>query len=150
VLVCFALMVDGLDFARGMPPAARGIYPLLMAALLAGFGRRFGQRFSFVAGLLILSGWFAVAGWRGYIWLRQIVVGLDQMLWSLALFAVAVLVSLAKSGVRPRWFLARRSALARLQQALDAPTGEAAWPSDAAVPPSAVRPARDQVREEEP
>jgi hypothetical protein len=144
VLVCWILMAANPGFARGLPPAVLVIYPLLMALFLAGYGRLFRQVLFIVAGLFILTGWFAVAGWRGYGWLRQLVGGLDQMLLSLALFAVAVLVSLTKSGALPRWFGARRRAIARLQRALDA---RPAWSGESAVSPQALRPARNQVRQ---
>jgi hypothetical protein len=73
-------------------------------------------------------------------------VGIDHILLSLALFAVALLVSLGKAGVLWRCLPARWRPLsrARLEAALDA--GQ--WPDGAAVPPEAVQPEVNQVREE--
>jgi len=55
-----------------------------------------------IAAALILTCWLAGAAWWGYRALRQIIVGLDYIVLSLALFAVAVLVSLRKSGALSR------------------------------------------------
>jgi hypothetical protein len=77
--------------------------------------------------------------------LRQVVVGIDHILLSLALFAVALLISLAKAGVLWRCIPVRWRPLsrARLEAALDA----GRWP-DGAVPPEAVQPEVTQVQEE--
>ncbi len=45
----------------------------------------------------------AVGSWRGYCWLRQFVAGLDHLAVSLALFALAILISLGKAGILSRW-----------------------------------------------
>jgi hypothetical protein len=55
-----------------------------------------------VAAALALVVWMAGAGWRGYLLLRQTVAGLDHMAVGLALFVVAVLVSLGKAGALSR------------------------------------------------
>jgi hypothetical protein len=101
-LASFAVMLGRADVPSSVPPPVLLLYPLVMSALLAGYGRLFNLRSSLVAAALIVTGWLSLAGWRGYCWLRQIVMGLDQLLLSLALFVLAVLVSLAKSGVRFR------------------------------------------------
>ena len=113
VLACLAAMMGRPQAGASIPPMVLLVYPLVMAALLAGYGRLLGQRFSLVAAFVILTGWLGVAGWRGYSWLRQMVLGLDQLLLSLALFALAVLISLGKAGVRPRRLLAFRPSRAR-------------------------------------
>jgi len=51
---------------------------------------------------LVLTGWLGVACFNGYQRLRLIVAGLDQIALSLAVFAVAILVSVRKSGVLAR------------------------------------------------
>jgi hypothetical protein len=107
VLASFVVMLGRAEIPASVPPLMLLVYPLVMAALLAGYGRLLGERSSLRGAALILAGWLSLAGWRGYSWLRQVVLGLDHLLLSLALFAVAVLVSLAKSGTRFRW-LARR------------------------------------------
>jgi hypothetical protein len=106
VLACFLVMLSNRQ-TEEVPPLAPLAYLLMMAALLAGYGWLLGQRFSLVVAAAILAGWLATASWRGYGWLRHRVLGLDHILLSLALFAVAVLVSLAKSGILPRWLAAR-------------------------------------------
>lgn len=80
-----------------VPPWAVEAYPFVMAALLTGYGLLLGHRPSLAMVVLVLASWFVVAGWRGYRGLRQVVVGLDYLVLSLTLFAVAVLVSLNKA-----------------------------------------------------
>ncbi len=129
VLACLVVMLSGSDSAPDVPPIVTFAYPLVMAALLAVYGRLLGQRSALVAAVFIVTGWLSVAGWHGYRWLRLSVLGLDHLLLSLALFAVAVLISLAKSSIRPRWLTARMNAIA-----------------DASA--DAIRPAGNEVREE--
>jgi hypothetical protein len=100
--------------SAGLP----GAYVLLLAVVLVGYGRLVGLRSSFLGASVLLMGWLGVVGWRTYCWLRQLVTGLDQMLLSLALFALAILVSLIKSGVFARWLQQRQR---RLAQALGIP-----------------------------
>ncbi|MCE9565140.1 MAG: hypothetical protein K8U57_24170 [Planctomycetes bacterium] len=57
-----------------------------------------------VLGGLVAAVWLAYAGWRGYRTLREEVVGLDFLVAGLALFPVAVLVSLGKAGMLARWW----------------------------------------------
>ncbi len=52
---------------------------------------------------LSLAPSLAAMGWRGYVFLRQAVAGLDYITLSMALFAVAVLISLGKSGFLTQW-----------------------------------------------
>ena len=45
--------------------------------------------------------WLVTAGWRGYLALRQVVLGLDYLALGMAAFALAVFVSVAKGRVLP-------------------------------------------------
>ena len=58
---------------------------------------------------LVVGCWVARAGWWIYIAARQVVVGIDHIALSMALFALAVLISLGKAGVLTRWVPARLS-----------------------------------------
>ncbi len=111
LLAGLAVIFDGVDRPASLPSWVMALYPLVLAVLLAGYGRLLGQRFSVAAAALIVVCWLSVAGGRGYGWLRQIVMGLDQIAWGLALFALAVLVSLGKSGLFGRWLAERRTVL---------------------------------------
>ena len=62
------------------------------------YGLMLGARLSLSGAGLLLTCWLVVVAWRGYFTLRQLVRGLDYLALSLPLFAVAVLISLAKSG----------------------------------------------------
>jgi hypothetical protein len=108
VLACLAVLFGPVNRSVGLPPVAVEAYPLVLAALLAGYGWLLGHRVSLAGAALVLACWSAAAGWRGYRSLREVVVGLDMMALSLGLFALAVLVSLLKSGALARWVLARR------------------------------------------
>ena len=88
---------------RGMPPALLPAYPILLAAVAVGYGLIVGGWAYFAASGAILAGVLAVFGHRGYLLLRQQVVGLDRIAWGLASFAVAALISLWKAGVPQRW-----------------------------------------------
>jgi hypothetical protein len=57
----------------------------------------------------VLLGWLAAAVRKGYAVLRLLVTGLDFLAVSLTLFALAIVVSLAKAGVLGRWLTARGS-----------------------------------------
>jgi len=108
LLVCDAVILGRPQVGESIPPILLLLYPLVMAALLAGYGRLLGQRFPLPVAFLIVAAWLGMAGWRGYCWLRQRILGLDHLLVSLALFALAVLVSLGKAGVLPRRLSASR------------------------------------------
>jgi hypothetical protein len=79
-----------------------GLYPLVLAGVLLGYVRWVARpRLAILPGLLVAC-WLGAVGWEGYWSLRQVVQGLDYLAASLGLFAVAVLVSLAKAGVLTR------------------------------------------------
>jgi hypothetical protein len=86
-------------------------FPLVLAALLAGYGLMLGHRLSQGAAAVLVVGWLASLGWLGYGLLRQLIAGLDYLALSLVVFALAVLTSLLKSGVLARWYAASREAM---------------------------------------
>jgi hypothetical protein len=108
VLASLAVLFGPLTAPAELPPDAARLYPLALATLLAGYGWLLGHRVSQVGAALILACWSGAAGWRGYRSLREVVIGLDLMALSLGLFALAVLVSLTKSGALARWVMSRR------------------------------------------
>ncbi len=97
--------------ARALAPVSLPVwwaaYPPLMALLLAGYGWLLGDRPSCFFAALAAVSWVVVAGWRVYLGLRQLIAGLDAMALGLAAFALAVLISLGKSGSLLRWAVAR-------------------------------------------
>jgi hypothetical protein len=99
---CLVTLVGFVEPPPGLPWWAAPAYPLIMTGLLAGYGLLLGERFSLGVAGLILACWLAGAGWWGYRLLRQVVSGLDYLALSLVLFALAVLVSLGKSGALSR------------------------------------------------
>lgn len=86
-----------------------GVSPLLAAAILQialGIWRRDGWRILAVG--IASCPWAGLFVARGYVALRAKIAGLDYLVLSLALFPIAVLVSLAKAGVLGRWIESRR------------------------------------------
>lgn len=76
-------------------------YPLLLALSIAGYGFVLGHRYSILSAVLIVLGWIAVMGCRGYVSLRKAVAGLDYIAIGMVLLGLAVLTSMAKGGVLP-------------------------------------------------
>jgi hypothetical protein len=99
---CLLALFGATEPPADVPPWAVAAYPLLMAVLLAGYGLLLRHRVSYGVAGLVLACWLAVAGWSGYRALRELVAGLDYIVLGLLLFVLAVLVSLAKSGVLSR------------------------------------------------
>jgi hypothetical protein len=116
VLACLAAMFDPLGLTANLPPWLVLAYPPAMAILLGVYGWLLKHRPSQVLALLALAGWLVQVGWNGYLGLRAVVPGLDHILLSLVLFALAVLVSLAKSGHLSMWLAARRRSIPTLDR----------------------------------
>jgi hypothetical protein len=93
-----ALLIGGARLAT----APVEVFPLVLAALLAGYGLMLGNRISQGSAAVLVLGWLASLSWLGYGWLRQLVAGLDYLALSLLVFVLAVLTSVVKSGVLAR------------------------------------------------
>jgi hypothetical protein len=108
LLGCLAALFIPFDLPAGVPPSSPAVYPLVMAAILAGYAWLLRHTPSLTIAGLVLACWAASVGWQGYRFLRQLLIGLDYIALSLAIFAVAVLISLGKSGTLSRWRMSRR------------------------------------------
>jgi hypothetical protein len=132
LLACLVVSLGGLAIPLVQLPAWVLAYPLVMATLLAFYGWLLyhdRSSYAFAAGILAL--WLFTAGWRSYLMLRQLVAGLDPMALSLAVFGIAVLISLGKSGALMRWLVARG-----WLEAADAHGGEIAAERPPGPPPT--------------
>ncbi len=109
-LAYLAGLLGRFDGVAGLPSWVMEVYPLALGGLLGLYGLRLRHRLAQVAAALVLTCWAGTTLYRGYHVLRQLVAGLDHIALGLALFALAVLVSLAKAGVlgRPPRSAARR------------------------------------------
>jgi hypothetical protein len=107
-LACLAVLCAPLGPTGTALPWALEVYPPVMAAALAGYGLMLRHRLSQAVAALVVVGWLTVAGWQGYVALRQVVAGLDYLALSLTVFGLAILISFAKSGALTRWAAARR------------------------------------------
>jgi hypothetical protein len=103
LLACLAAASGQFERPERIPEWVMDGYPLMMAAVLAGYGFWLGHRPALAVAALVLLGALGMAGWQGYRDLRQVVLGLDQIALGLASFALAALISLAKSGALARW-----------------------------------------------
>jgi len=111
VALCWATAgVDPRLFPR-LPPMVANLYPLVPIVVALVYARLVGGKLYYAAALLGLIGWPATYGYGGYRQLREQVIGLNQILWGLAFFALATLVSLTKTG----WWARRRDAASARQ-----------------------------------
>jgi hypothetical protein len=94
-------MTGRFDHGGGAPKWLIQVYPLMMALLIAGYGVVLGHKLSMISALLIGSGWIAVIGCRGYVFLRKGIAGLDFIAIGMLLLGLAVLTSMAKGGALP-------------------------------------------------
>ena len=101
VLACLSAVTGRLEGSGAVPAWAIVLYPPAMSALIAGYGLVLDHRASRISARLILAFWLVTAGWRGYLALREVVLGLDYLALGMAAFALAVFVSVAKAGVLP-------------------------------------------------
>jgi hypothetical protein len=111
------------------------VYPLALAALLGAYGVLLRHRPAVAAGALALACWVGSAGLWGYLALRKVVLGLDHMALGLAVFALAVLISLYKAGLLARWVAARQGKLPQPADGIQLPAGE--WAEAPGALPSA-------------
>jgi hypothetical protein len=101
-LACVAMSFGGLAIETSRLPWWVVLYPPTLAALLASYGWLVGHRSSYLFAGAAWLVWVATSGWRGYAALRQVVTGLDPMALGLAVFVLAVLISLGKAGTLMR------------------------------------------------
>jgi hypothetical protein len=111
VLTCVAVIFADPEQIPVVPEWTLTVYPLGMIVLLAVYAVLLGHWPSLGAAASIVLCWVVAAAARGYAALRHVVVGLDYLALSLALFALAVLISLGKSGLLPRWMWPRQESV---------------------------------------
>lgn len=97
LVACMVAMAGNLEQQFDLPAWAVIVYPLLMSLIVAGYGLWLRQWMCAVLVGVILACWTTAFAWRGYLALKQVVRGLDFIMLSLAILALAVVVSLVKS-----------------------------------------------------
>jgi hypothetical protein len=102
-LACLVVMVGDFNPPGELPSWLLEGYPLLLAAILLGYGRVLRHRPSLAFAGLSLGVWLVGAGIRGYASMRNLIPGLDLIALGLVLFGLGVLISLGKAGVFSRW-----------------------------------------------
>lgn len=120
-LALVALPLASLRALNMFPTASPGLerallqsYPLIAASAALVYGLWLRHRPSLASSALSLGLWTLAVGGRSYAQLRTVVAGLDQITLGLAFFALAALVSLAKSGVLPLWLAGLRKRVHQL------------------------------------
>lgn len=97
-------MLTGVPHAiLNLPPSWQWAYPAALATVALGYGLLVGGRAFFAVSGAILLAVLSLFGSRGYVVLRQQVVGLDRIALGLASFLVAAWISLWKAGLAQRW-----------------------------------------------
>ena len=96
---CVATMFGGLSGLPAWPAWSVVSYPLVMAALLASYGLLLSHRLAVILPVWIVACWLARVSWWGYVVGRHVMAGMDQLALSMALFIVAVTISLGKAGM---------------------------------------------------
>ena len=103
LLGCLAALILPIRLPINLPGWAIGLYPLAMSVLLAAYGFWLRHPPTLAMAGLLITGWAIGWGWQIYRALRSLVVGMDYLVLSLCVFAVAILVSLGKAGILSRW-----------------------------------------------
>jgi hypothetical protein len=103
LVACSITMGDLLSVSETISPTLVAAYAPLMGLMLASYGWGLSHRPSMACASMVLTCWLTATLWAGYHALRLLIAGLDYIVLSLALFAAAIVVSLAKSGRLNRW-----------------------------------------------
>ncbi len=101
LLLAFSLLATSADptFLEGLPDWLATAYPLFALAGAVFYGYALGNRWHFASAAIILIAWTATTGVRGYSNVRQHLAGLNQIVIGIFFFVLAMLISLAKTGI---------------------------------------------------
>jgi hypothetical protein len=86
------------------PPVLLTVYPLSVAALAAGYGFFCKNPWYYASVFGSLCGWIVVPGWMLFSQARRTFAGMDYIVWGIASFLLAFLVSLMKMGFLRRLY----------------------------------------------
>jgi hypothetical protein len=104
LVYCIAVIFLPLEPPFRLPDWLSGIYPIAIAIMIGVLGLLVWHPPTMVMAAIILASWFTSYGWQSYRTVRTWVVGFDYLVLSFLVFALAVLISLAKSGIITRWW----------------------------------------------
>ena len=108
LVICLEVILLPNRLPATLPKWVIDIHPVVMATLLAGHGLwRWHPPTLAMAGV-IFACWSIASGWQVYRVCRQLIIGLDYLALSLVVFGLAIVVSLAKSGLLSRWLASWR------------------------------------------
>ncbi len=98
----FASVFGYARISRGIPSELAGGYPAIVAFVSCGYGFLVRNEAYLVSALAILGAWLSGSGWQMYAQVRKAAAGLDQIVWGLVFFSIALAISLEKAGLRRR------------------------------------------------
>ena len=90
------------DFPH-LPALVVHLYPLLPITVGFAYAACWGGSLYYATAAAGATLWPITYGWHGYRHLRTLIVGLDMILWGVAFFLLAAMLSLIKAGVWSRW-----------------------------------------------
>ncbi|HJT36447.1 MAG TPA: hypothetical protein VJ783_30775 [Pirellulales bacterium] len=87
------------DFAWPIEPGwlATGLHALVWIIVAVAYGWSLGLRYYYGVAAVVAAIWLSAALVQLYAWLRPFVAGLDRLVWGLAFFLAAVIVSVLKA-----------------------------------------------------
>jgi hypothetical protein len=96
-----AVNVTPNDFPH-LPALVVYLYPLLPITIGFAYAACWGGSLYYAVAAAGATMWPVAYGWQGYQQLRTLIVGLDMILWGVAFFLLAAMLSLIKAGVWSR------------------------------------------------
>jgi hypothetical protein len=96
---------------RGLPEDVLFAYPLVAFAAALSYYWLTRHPLHAAAAAATLTIWCLSTSWQAYHYLKPLLAGIDKLVWGLAFFVAAALISLSKSTRLRRWLEARRETL---------------------------------------
>jgi hypothetical protein len=100
---CLFVLCGAPGISGAVPREYLLAYPLIVAVTALIYGYLLDERSYYLVSALGVAGFLTISSWQGYLALRRWIVGLDWIVWGLASFAVAALISVTKTGAPARW-----------------------------------------------
>ncbi len=101
ITILASCRIDPHDFWHASP-ALVYLYPGVLSVVALAYGRLLAEKAYYVVAAAGLCAWITAWGWSGYRQLREVIVGLNQIVLGILFFALAAVVSLAKAGIWSR------------------------------------------------
>jgi hypothetical protein len=100
LLLGFVSAIGSTQMTDGLPSELAAWYPALVAAVCCVYAFLVRDHTYLASAFVCVAAWLGWSSWNVYSRLRHVVAGLDQIVWGLVFFSVAMAISLRKAGVR--------------------------------------------------